>query len=155
MPHQVTLEPVTAANWRAALSLRVTPEQLPYVADHQPVAAIALAKAHVGAMDHAWAPLLIRHGPAPVGFLALTHPRDDPAQAWIFHFLIDHRHQRHGHARAAMAAVLVHLRAGPATRLNLLVHPTNTPAQALYRACGLTPTGRTVEGDLELTLALA
>jgi diamine N-acetyltransferase len=152
----VTLVPVTATNWRAALSLRVTPEQLPYVADHQPVAAIALSKAHVGAMNHTWYPLLVQHGPTPVGFLALTHPTADPTEAWLFHFFIDHHHQRQGHARAAMHALIAHLRTRTPrpNRLNLLVNPANTPAQSLYLACGLAFTGATIEGDLVMTVPI-
>ena len=149
MPHPITLTPVTTANWRAALALRVTPAQLPFVADHQPIAALALAKAHLRAMDHLWSPLLIQHGPTPVGFLALTHPESDPTQAWIFHFFIDTHHQRQGHASAAMVTLIAHPPA-TATHLNLLVNPANTPAQALYRAAGLTLTGQQTEGDLHM-----
>ena len=156
-PLATTLAPITPANWPAAMALRVTPAQLPFVADSQPVAAVALAKAHAGAMNHFWLPLLILHGPTPVGFLALTHPAADPRQAWIFHFFIDHAHQRQGHGRRAMQAVLAHLRARtpPPTSLNLLVNPANTPAQALYRATGLIFTGQRIEGDLAMTLPLA
>ncbi len=152
----ITLAPVTKTNWRAAMALRVAPAQLPYVADHQPVAAIALAKAHVGAMDHVWSPLLILNVATPVGFLALTHPESNPTQAWLFHFFIDRSHQRQGHARAAMATLLAHLRTRtpPATRLDLLVNPANAPAQALYRAAGLAPTGRRIDGDLHMTRPL-
>ena len=139
------------------MSLRVTQEQLPYVADHQPVAAIALAKAHVGAMDHVWSPLLILNAATPVGFLALTHPQTDPGHTWLFHFFIDHRHQRQGHARAAMAAILARLRTRtpPAARLSLLVNPANTPAHALYCAAGLAFTGAEADGDLVMSRDLA
>ncbi len=156
MDGAVALVPVTAANWRAALGLRVTPAQLPFVADHQPVAAVALAKAYVGAMGHVWSPMLILGGPVPVGFLALTHPASDPGQAWVFHFFIDHRHQRQGHARAAMGALLTLLRnrVPGVGRVNLLVHPQNAAARGLYGCCGFALTNRVVDGDLEMALPL-
>ena len=155
-PVALSLVPVTAANWRAAMALRVTPAQLPFVADTQPVAAIALAKAHVGAVGHVWSPLLILHGDTPLGFLALTHPAADPTHAWLFHFFVDHRHQRQGHARAAMAALLalMRTRTPPPSRLSLLVSPANTAAQSLYRAIGLAPTGAEADGDLVMSRTL-
>ena len=40
----ITLREVTRENWRATLSLAVHPEQQRFIADHTPIAAIALAK---------------------------------------------------------------------------------------------------------------
>ena len=59
MGQPLTLQPVTAANWRAALALEVHPEQQRFVADYVPIAAIALAKAYVRPGDLVWVPYAI------------------------------------------------------------------------------------------------
>ncbi len=43
----ISLQEVTAANWRATLNLRVHPEQQRFIADCTPIAAIVLAKAYI------------------------------------------------------------------------------------------------------------
>lgn len=43
----VLLEPIDARNWRESLGVRVAEEQLRFVADHQPVALVILAKCYV------------------------------------------------------------------------------------------------------------
>lgn len=43
----ISLQRVTRRNWRDTLQLRVHPDQQRFVADHAPIAAIALAKAFV------------------------------------------------------------------------------------------------------------
>src|SRR6476660_8806799 len=48
----ITLRDITRENWRASLSLTVYPEQQRFVADHTPIAAIALAKAYILSSCH-------------------------------------------------------------------------------------------------------
>ena len=55
----IVLHEITAANWRATLALGVHPEQQRFVADCQPIAAIVLAKAYVGAGGMHWQPYAI------------------------------------------------------------------------------------------------
>ena len=141
----LTLAPVTAGNWRAALALEVTADQLAFVADHQPVAAVALAKAYVGAAGHAWTPLLMLRGATPVGFLALTHRPVDPGHIWLFHFFVDHRHQRRGHARAAMEAVIALLRTRtplPVASASWSTRPTLPPGRSTAAAACSPPAPR-------------
>ena len=61
------LVPIDQSNWRDALRVRVSDEQLPLVADSQPVALVILAKAHVGEGGRRWEPLYGRVGFSPTG----------------------------------------------------------------------------------------
>ncbi len=152
----ITLEPVTAANWRATLDLSVQPEQQRFVADYVPISAIALAKAYVGAGGNTWSPLLVRADRVPAGFLALaTHP-DAPGDSWLYHFFIDRERQGQGLGRAAMVALLEHVRGllGPLERVFLTVHPENLPAQRLYASVGFEPNGEDRDGEPVYVLRL-
>ena len=57
---KVRLERIDSGNWREALGVRITEEQLPLVADHQPVELVILAEAYVEQGGHRWEPLLVR-----------------------------------------------------------------------------------------------
>src|SRR4051794_15554581 len=60
-------------NWRAALAVEVTPDQLRFVAGHQPVALVILAKAYQrpGGLD--WEPLAVSQDGTLVAVVALAH----------------------------------------------------------------------------------
>ena len=55
----VRLRPIDGSNWRESLAVEVTAEQLRFVADHQPVALVMLAKAYVRPGGFDWWPLSI------------------------------------------------------------------------------------------------
>ena len=153
----VTIESVTAANWRSTLALGVHAQQQRFVADFVPISAIALAKAYVGAGGSTWAPQLIRADGHPVGFVALTTKPDAPGECWVMHFFIDREHQGRGVGRAAMAALIAHVRGmpGPVERVLLTVHPENTVAQRLYEALGFVPSGEMLDGEPVFVLLLS
>jgi diamine N-acetyltransferase len=68
---------------------------------------------------------------------------------WIGGFLIDHRHQRRGHGRAAVGALVEWLRREQgATSLALSYHPDNVVAERLYTGSGFAATGEEEEGEL-------
>lgn len=152
----VSLRPITAENWRAALELAVAPEQQRFVADHAPIAAIALAKAYVRAGGATWAPYGIYAGETLVGFVALAHAPDTPDECWVFHFFVDQRHQGRGYGTAALRCLIELVsREHPACRsLRQVVHPQNRAAQRLYTAAGFRPTGGERWGEPEYALAL-
>lgn len=153
---QVTIEPVTAANWRATLDLGVYPEQQRFVAGYAPISAIALAKAYVRAGGNTWSPLLLRSDGEPAGFAAIATKPSAPGVSWVFHFFIDKDWQGAGLGRAAMHALIAHMRdlPGPVTRLMLTVHPENTPAQHLYHSIGFGPTVEEIDNEPVYTLAV-
>lgn len=153
---EIALQPVTRANWSATLRLEVSPEQQRFVADHAPIAAIALAKAYVRPGGAQWLPFAILAGERMVGFIELACEPDTADEYWIFHFFIDHRFQRRGYGRAALDAFirLVRSEYPRCANLRLVVHPENLAAQRLYASAGFTPTGAERWGEPVYQLSL-
>ncbi len=72
-PPPLRLALIDQHNWRAALAVQVTPDQLRYVAGHQPVALVILSKAYVRPGDLDWEPLAVTAGASVLGVVALAH----------------------------------------------------------------------------------
>ena len=145
----VTMQPVTRANLQATLRLGVLPEQQPFVCDYAPIAAIALAKAFVGALGMQWLPYTFYRGDEPVGFVALAHTPDPGSPFWVFHFFIDARYQGQRLGKAALEVLIQAVQAQhPACQaIQLTHHPENEAARRLYTQGGFIPTGELLEGE--------
>ena len=143
------LEPITAANWRAAGALRVAPGQLDFEADYEPVAFVILARTYVAYQGGVWHPLVAVES-EPVGVLALV----DEGSTWALRtFMIDARFQGRGYGRAVVLEALSYVRVRGGAALRLTVHPDNAAAIHLYESLGFEysePRGR----DLGMRLAL-
>lgn len=146
----ISLQEVTAANWRATLNLHVHPEQQRFIADFTPIAAIVLAKAYVRPGGLIWKPLAIYAEQALVGLLALAYQADSSDQYWLYHFFIDHQHQSQGYGSAALNALfdLLSVEHPHCRALQLIVHPENFRAQKLYQRSGFEATDQLIEGEL-------
>lgn len=133
-------------NWREALAVQVTPAQLAYVAGHQPVALVILAKAYlqVGGLD--WEPLAVTAGSTVVGVVALAHAR---TRTELLHLAVDASMQGRGIGAAAVDLLVAHAReTRPGAReIWLTVHPANQRAQRLYRSRGFLPSGEVRDGE--------
>ncbi|MDQ3484008.1 MAG: GNAT family N-acetyltransferase [Actinomycetota bacterium] len=143
----VVLELIDASNWREALEVRVHDEQLAFVADHQPVALVILAKCFVRPGGRRWEPLLVRDRQgAAVGVFALTHGADD---CEVRNFAIDARRQREGLGTAAVRAVIDRARQPDSDCEELLVtaHPANHAAHNVYRSAGFVSMGQERDGE--------
>lgn len=126
------LEPITAANWRAAGALRTAPRQLHLVADYEPVAFYILARSYLGYQGGVWHPLAL-YDDELVGVVALV----DEGPTWALRTLmIDGRFQRRGHGRAAVLSAIDFARERGAESLRLTVNPVNAAAIALYESLG-------------------
>lgn len=159
---EVILEPITQDNWHAALALRVRPDQLDFVADFQPIAALVLAKAYVRVAGKTWVPYAILAGgteaatAAMVGLLVLAYEPGSSDDYWLFHFFIDRRWQGRGYGAAAVRAFIALVRREhlACCVLHLSVNPENLPAQRLYARAGFVPTGEERWGELVYQLRL-
>ena len=162
---KIALVPITRDNWSEALALRVRPDQLDFVADFQPIAALVLAKAYVRVADRTWVPYAIMAGGGDaaggahtrmVGLLALAYMPGSHDDYWLFHFFIEQRQQGRGYGTAAVQAYIELIRREyPLCRvLHLSVHPENVTAQRLYSAAGFAPTGEVRWGELVYRLEL-
>jgi len=124
----------------------VTPDQLVYVAGHQPVALVILAKAYVRAGDLDWEPLAVTAGGPVVGVVALAHAN---LYTELLHLAVDVAHQGQGVGSAAVELLVAHVVATrpDAEAVRLTVHPENGRAQRLYRSQGFLPNGDVQDGE--------
>jgi len=151
----VTLEPITAANWRSTLEVRVQPERLAWVASREPVALMLLAKSYIRPDGQVWHPLTVVSDGSIVGIVGVgvdeVHEAGTVEQtAWIHHFLIDEGSQGRGFGRAAMLAIGDWLRAGhpTVTLVGLNVLRENEVAFRLYASLGFEVIGVTLDDQL-------
>lgn len=150
----VRVEPIDAANWREALGVRVTDEQLPFVADHQPVALVILAKSYVRPGGRRWEPLLVRTADGSVvGVLAIEHGED---VCELRNVAIDAESQGRGVGTAAVRAVIARARRPGAhcTQLAVSAHPDNVVAHRAYAAAGFLWDGEYRNGEPLMRLPL-
>jgi len=131
----------------------VTPDQLVYVASHQPVALVILAKAYVRAGDLDWEPLAVTAGGPVVGVVALAHANQ---YTELLHLAVDVAHQGQGVGSAAVELLVAHVVATrpDAEAVRLTVHPENGRAQRLYRSQGFLPNGDVQAGEPIWSLSL-
>lgn len=149
----IELVEITARNWRDALSIEVRPEQLPFVAAHEPVALEIVAKCYLRPDGRRWVPYLAVADQRPIGVLALTF---EGQEAQVRHFAIDHRVQRRGLGGEMLAAALdlASQEEPGCVRVVLTVNPENEAALAFYKGAGFVDTGITVDGQPLLSRSL-
>ncbi len=148
-----SLVPIDKGNWRAALEVRVTDEQLPMVADHQPVALVILAKAYVQPDDRRWEPLaFVEEAGMVVAVLALAHGEQFTE---IVNLAVDAEHQGIGLGTQVVLAVFDHCRHLGVRSVDLTVNPLNEVAARLYRRVGFAPSGEQRRGEPVWTRTLA
>ena len=131
---RLRFEPITAANWRAAVRLRIHPEQRHFV----PSVAATLAEVWLHRDERRCDPFGIRLGHHMLGFLIASFTVEQLETCHLGGFLIDHRFQGRGLGRQALRdfLTLAMSRYPGCTRILLNVHPQNTAATALYRSIG-------------------
>ncbi len=139
------LVPIGRQNWREALRVRVSDEQLAMVADSQPVALVILAKAYVQDGDRRWEPLAYLGADGSiVDVLALVHVGD---VAEVRNLAVHVTRQGSGVGLELMGAVLEWCRDQQSRSVELTCHPANEVAARLYRRVGFEPTGETRNGE--------
>lgn len=139
------LREIDAVNWLECIALEPEPEQARFVASN--MYSLAEAKA-----DPACVPLAVYAGCAMVGFVMYTIDPDG-RDAWILRLMIDRKHQRAGHGRDALRALLRRLRDHEKVRRVLLgLVPENTAARRLYEGAGFEAIGEHVHGEDVLCL---
>jgi diamine N-acetyltransferase len=137
---RVELVDVTPGNWRDIAAVAPRDDQRAFVA---PSAAFYML---LGEREGVWRSLGLAERGRIVGHAMWAVDPSDGSR-WIGGVIVDAPEQGRGLGRAAMAALIDHLRAlpGPAA-IRLSVHPANARAWALYTALGFAPTGE-LEGE--------
>ncbi|WP_349370211.1 GNAT family N-acetyltransferase [Salinarimonas sp.] len=141
-PAPVSLRDVTRENFQTLVMLKGVPGD-GYPPLFEPsVASIAFSITQAYA-EPEWRPRAVYAGEAPVGFgmWGLDRELDAP---FVTRLLIDHRRQRLGYGRRAMALMLEEIAATGAREAYVSIVEGNGTAEALYRSLGFSRTGRTV-----------
>lgn len=133
---------VTAENWRAVAAVDAASE-------HVAGPAYYLCLCHYG---DTWHPLAIADGGDVVGFVMWGFDPDD-GHHWLGGLQVDAPRQGRGTGRAAVLAVVEHLRALGATGVALSYAPQNAGAARLYAALGFVEDGE-ADGETVARLAL-
>ena len=153
MTGPVTLREVTAETLRPILALAVAPEQASFVATN--AQSIAEAYFHPEAWFRA-----VYAGDEPVGFLMLhdEHLLPEPRERgfyFLWRLMLDARFQGRGYGRAALNALVQHVRTRPhAERLVTSCLPGPGSPLPFYLKSGFVETGRELDGEIELVRAL-
>jgi diamine N-acetyltransferase len=137
---EITLEPVTAANWRACAALTVHPAQQRFVN----AVTYYLCLCLYGGL---WQPLAVRRGDRTVGFVMWAV--DDDRSRWIGGLVVDAAEQRTGVGTAVVRALTERFAAEPdCPNVALSYDPENTAARELYRRLGFTETGEMEDDEI-------
>ncbi|SEF58569.1 GNAT family N-acetyltransferase [Bosea lathyri] len=144
---EITLRPVTAATVRMICALEVREDQRGFVAPNS----VSIAQAHFEPTASFSA---IYGGETPVGFL-MWRPTVDTKTAYLWRFMIDHRHQGKGYARSALMLLFQELRARGLKLLKTSVVLGAASPLGFYRSMGFQETGKILpNSETELLLDL-
>lgn len=148
----ITLQPVTAENWRALIKLKVREDQTSFVASNL----YSIAEAQFGFEEEGhwdFYPFGAYAGDEPVGFVMYcfnyNHSR---FQAFIMRLMVDEKFQGKGYGREIMKQVLDVFRANDKIKnVGISYEPSNEGARKLYASLGFVEPGEIMDGE---TLAL-
>ena len=151
----ITLQPVTAANWRELIKLKVREDQNRFVASNL----FSIAEAQFGDdFEGHWDlhPFGIYDGETPVGFLMYGYNFLHPTQqAFIQRLMVDEKYQGKGYGRAGMEKMLEIFRADERIKtVGISYEPDNDAARKLYASLGFVETGRILFDEVEAVLNL-
>jgi len=153
---EITIREVTRDNWQEALRLAVHPEQMRFIADYEPIAAIALAKAYIRPGGLVWIPYAFYAGATLVGFVILAYEPGSKENYWFFHFFIDKQYQGQGYGKQALQTLLRFIKEHfvECRAVYITVHPENERAIRLYTTAGFQATGEERWGESVYKLSL-
>lgn len=141
----VTLQTVTARNWRAVAALRLDPEQEDLVASNL----YSIAEAQ---FDSDARPRAVYAGKRLVGFLMYDVQK---TRATIYRFMIDRKYQGEGYGRAALSRALDEIRAIPAVKKVSIGYVAENPTtKPFYGSFGFVEVAKDEDGEIIAELAL-
>ncbi len=152
----ITLQPVTAENWKALIKLKVRDDQNQFVASNL----YSIAEAQFGEEfeGHHWDmyPFGIYDGETPVGFLMygynFSHPKQ---QAFITRLMVDEKFQGKGYGRFGMKWMLEVFRADERIKqVAISYEPENDVARKLYASLGFIEPGEMVGDEVLAVLKI-
>ena len=147
---RITLQKVDESNFLACFSLELDAQQEKFVS--HPIRSLAQAYVY----REQCTPFAVCRASQVVGYLMVIYDYDEEAY-FIWHLMIDARHQGRGYGRAAMEAALAYIRSRPfgdSSIVRLTVSPENSAACHLYQTLRFSATGRADEDEIELERVL-
>lgn len=146
----VTLEPITADNWRSVyrLTRTLTDEQQKFVAANAYSMLEALYE------PNSFEALAIYHGEIVVGFL-MTAYEADTRRYWVVRLMIGGDYQGKGYGHDALRLAIEKFRAEPdCAAIYISFEPGNEVARRLYEKLGFIDTRTIEQGELVYRLPL-
>jgi diamine N-acetyltransferase len=151
----VTLQPVTAENWRELIKLKVREDQNSFVASNL----YSIAEAQFGFEDEGhwdYYPFGAYADEEPVGFVMycfnFNHSR---FQAFVMRLMVDERYQGRGYGREIMKQVLDVFRGKHEIKnVGISYEPHNESARKLYASLGFVEPGELLDGETLAVLNL-
>ncbi len=151
----VTLQPVTAENWRSLIKLKVREDQTQFVASN----VYSIAESQFGYEDEGhwdFHPFGAYVDGEPVGFVMycfnFKHSR---FQAFIMRLMVDEKFQGRGYGRAIMKQVLDVFRANEQIKnVGISYEPENDVARKLYASLGFVEPGELLDNETLAVLNL-
>lgn len=137
----IRLEDLTIDNYRQVLTLKVHPEQEPFVMSN--CCSVAQSKFVPGCFPRA-----IYRDDEPVGFLMYVL-READNECSVQRLMVDRRWQREGIGGRALELAVAEIRERfPAARLTICYEPENTVARGMYSRFGFIETGVDDDGEI-------
>ena len=144
----VRLHKINEQNFNECVGLKVKDSQKGFVADN--VYSLAQAWLHCDIAR----PFAIYDDDAMVGFIMFDYDENDD-ECGVWRFMIDEKYQGEGRGKAAMAAALEYIKQNPSfCTARLSYEPANAVAEKLYLSFGFIPTGKVIDGEIEMVLKL-
>lgn len=140
---EVTIQPITKANWHRAVDLKVADGQEKFVAPNT----YSLAEA---AYEDYQYPVGIYNDEKMVGFAMYGYEDVDGYKLWyVSRLMVDLEHQGNGYGRAGMQRIIDKLKTEHgADGVCISYVKDNTAAAKLYESLGFVDEGLTIEGEI-------
>jgi diamine N-acetyltransferase len=147
----LSIQPVTAENWRALIKLKVREDQNHFVASNL----YSIAESQFGFEEpdgSRWEiyPFGIYEEEIPVGFLMYGYNfSHHDFQAFIARLMVDEQHQGKGYGKFGMERMLEIFRADERIKsVGISYEPENEVARKLYASLGFVETGEMLEAEV-------
>ena len=142
----LTVVELTADNIEDVLAVEPTPDQLRHV---NPVAWYVARSAY----EQVWQPVALETAEGQIVGFAEWARDDSDGTYGLGGIVIDHRHQGRGLGRAALDALVAHVRSQPEPGdVVLTVHADNERARGLYQRYGFVETGEMLDDEVVMAL---
>ena len=146
---KIELKKLTEENLEQCLKLRVSKDQMQYIASNE--ASLEPAKAN----EKVARPLAIYCEGKMVGFtmFAFDEEYEDPDDRyWLWRLMIDESLQGKGYGTAALKGIIRYFKEHGADNIRLSTKDTNTNALSMYRKAGFRDTGEMNDQEIVLQL---